>query len=37
MTHEVVNRWLATFYLSTGIACMGTVTFVAWKFYNAFK
>jgi hypothetical protein len=35
-THEVVNRWLASGYLVTGIICMASVTVVAWKLYNGF-
>lgn len=37
MTHEAVNRWLASGYLLTGIACMGSVTFVTWALYHRFK
>jgi hypothetical protein len=35
-THEVVNRWLASAYLITGIVCMGSVTVIAWTGFVAF-
>lgn len=35
MSHEIVNHWLASGYLVTGIVCMTSVTIVAWKIYKA--
>lgn len=34
MSHEVVNRWLASVYLTSGSICMVTAIVVMIKFYR---